>query len=117
MHSQRRINDPSIDTLEPLLKQIQVQPIHVARRLEIYAEQILELTRAEGKTEHGAKVREEFLALYPSEDLRKRILEILESTNAISIIGHRFAHTLLNPFYKFYGVKNIDNLIHTLNQW
>ncbi len=106
-----------METLEPLLKNIKVEPIHVARRLEVYAEQILKIIRDEVKTDHWAKLREEFLALYPSEVLRKRILEILESTNAISIRGHRFAHAILNPFYKFYGVKNIDKLIHTVNQW
>ncbi len=105
-----------MDTLKPLIKKIQVQPVHIGRRLEIYAEQILELIRAEGETAYGAKVREEFLALYPSEVLRKRILEILESTNAISIRGHRFAHAILNPFYKFYGVKNVDTLIHAINK-
>ena len=72
------MNHHPMDTLKPLIKQIQVQPAHVSRRLQIYAQQILELIRAEGKTEHGKKLRDEFLALYPSEILRKRILEILE---------------------------------------
>ena len=41
-----------METLEPLLKNIKVEPIHVARRLEVYAEQILKIIRDEVKTDH-----------------------------------------------------------------
>lgn len=105
-----------METLEPLLKNIKVEPIHVARRLEVYAEQILKIIRDEAKTDHWAKLREEFLALYPSEVLRKRILEILESTNTISITEYRFAYDILYPLYKLYRVNNIDKLIHAINK-